>query len=229
MKLVVFSDIHGNSDALKELLIAEPPVEGCQYIFCGDIVGYYYKPKECIDILKKMVPLISVRGNHDQMYLDSFFDSDMTNSLIQKYGSSYKNKDMSIAEYLSNLPLQCMLTIEGKDIIVQHGAPDNLLEGRIYPDTRLGCLDTISADIVLFGHTHYRMHKIIHGQTHWINAGSLGQPRDGLGFSYCVIKTEPFSIEFKRIKVNIEDLKRQAKTYDFQNPYLWEVFERERK
>ena len=41
MEWVVFSDIHGNYEALRSLLEAEKPNGKRQYLFLGDVVGYY--------------------------------------------------------------------------------------------------------------------------------------------------------------------------------------------
>lgn len=228
MKLVVFSDIHGNSDVLKKMLAEEPPSKNCQYICCGDIVGYYYNVKECINMLREIENLICVRGNHDQMYINAFFDASLTSTLVRKYGSSYKYRDISVIEYLSTLPLQKTLQIDEKNILIQHGTPDDLLEGRIYPDTEIYSNTDKVVDIILSGHTHYRMHKMVN-QTHWINPGSLGQPRDGMGFSYCVIITKPFLVEFRKLEVNMDKLKKQIQMYDIHNSYLREILERKKE
>ena len=61
MRTLVISDIHANIDAL--IAIEEP----CDSVIClGDIVDYGPDPIACIDYLRKLdVPLIRVRGNHD--------------------------------------------------------------------------------------------------------------------------------------------------------------------
>ena len=44
-KIGVLSDIHGNYDAL-EAVIKNAKKKGINnFIFCGDLVGYYYEPK----------------------------------------------------------------------------------------------------------------------------------------------------------------------------------------
>ena len=39
-----------------------------------------------------------------------------------------------------------------------------------------------------------------------INPGSLGQPRDGHGFSYCILDTETGGIDFKSVDIDIDKL-----------------------
>ena len=46
MEFVVFSDLHGNSRALKAMLSALDPSRTYAFICCGDITGYYYDELE---------------------------------------------------------------------------------------------------------------------------------------------------------------------------------------
>jgi len=48
MKYAIIADIHANLSALKAVL---QEFQKCTNIAClGDIVGYYNKPKECLDV-----------------------------------------------------------------------------------------------------------------------------------------------------------------------------------
>jgi len=42
MKICIFSDIHGNQYALKAFMREISNYDIDQFIFCGDIFGYYY-------------------------------------------------------------------------------------------------------------------------------------------------------------------------------------------
>jgi predicted phosphodiesterase len=64
MKYAIISDIHANLPALQTVL-RDAEQQGCTHTAClGDIVGYFNKPKECLDIIRGMnIPC--AQGNYD--------------------------------------------------------------------------------------------------------------------------------------------------------------------
>ena len=220
---VIFSDIHGNVKALRQLLEREgSDIENC-YIFCGDICGYYYKVDECVKVLKNISGLIAVRGNHDQYYIESYLDEKKTSYLANKYGASYKRKTDYVYSFIQDLPLKNTIYCEQKKIHIQHGSPIDPLEGRIYPDTVLP--DVEDEAIYITGHTHYSMYRKSKDGI-WINPGSLGQPRDGKGFSYCKLDMENMNVTFHTLEIDISDLIQEIRNNDTDNKYLEEVLYR---
>lgn len=217
MKYVIFSDIHGNADALRKLLEKETQDSGTGFIFCGDVCGYYYEARECIDLLKSIQGLIAVRGNHDQYYIDAFDDPEITEKLAQKYGSSYREKNEDIREYLLSLPLVRIIERDGRIMRIQHGLPADPLEGRLYPDTPLP--EAEKGTVYIVGHTHYQMYRD-YSESLWVNPGSLGQPRDGKGFSYCRLDTEIMNFQFCSVDVDTRRLVQKIRMNDPENKYL---------
>ena len=222
MEYVIFSDIHGNAKALCEMMKSE--LNGCnrRFIFCGDICGYYYEAEECVRLLERIPGLMIVRGNHDQYYLDAYYDYDFTEKLVQKYGSSYRIKNETVYSYINNLPERLQLNIAGRKVYVQHGSYSNSLEGRVYPNTELENLTTDA--VYIFGHTHYQMYRR-KDNCIYINPGSLGQPRDGIGFAYCVLDDE-FKATFHRVELDVNELVQEVRIKDPDNMYLEEVLYR---
>ena len=131
MRYIIFSDIHGNDLALKKLLETEPPSSEKRFIFCGDICGYYYHEKECVELLENMEGLTAVRGNHDQYYIDSFEDKELTEKLIKKYGSSYEHKEKEVLEYLKKMPEKAEISIGNNMCRIMHGTWEDPIEGRV--------------------------------------------------------------------------------------------------
>ena len=124
--------------------------------------------------------------------------------------------------------LEWSKTIEDNSaqIYLQHGSPENPLEGRIYPDT---CPPVSKKNaIYLMGHTHYRMIKKDKNGALWINPGSLGQPRDGKGFSYCRLDTESRNVIFRTVDIDIMNLVCQIRMNDPGNKYLEEILYRKK-
>jgi len=64
MRYGIFSDIHGNWEALQEALRFYEKEGITDYICLGDIVGYGANPKECLDQVRAL-NAICVAGNHD--------------------------------------------------------------------------------------------------------------------------------------------------------------------
>lgn len=210
MRICIFSDIHGNIEALEKMLDAEKGNVDL-FIFAGDIFGYFYCQKEIIDILMSMENLIAVKGNHERNYLTESVNKD----LLEKYGSSY-NIELSEPqhEYLRQLPDYLEVAVSDRQFGIFHGGPDDYLEQRIYPDSELDDKSVLERyEFLILGHTHYRLVKKT-GRTTIINPGSLGQPRDGKGFSYCILNTQSKTYQFKSVKVDIQKLLSQVRELD---------------
>lgn len=210
MKICVFSDIHGNQEAFENMLYNEQKNTDL-FIFVGDIFGYFYGQRQIIDTMMSMDNLLAVKGNHDSQYLLRKNDED----LVNRYGSSYtlKLSDLEM-QYINSLPEKLEIEIEKKRFGIFHGGYDNYLEQRIYPNENMQNMDWFfKYDFVILGHTHYRLcYK--EKNTIVINPGSLGQPRDEYGFSYCVLDTEENDTVFKKVNVNIKKIINEVSIKD---------------
>lgn len=238
MKICVFSDVHGNYQALDKMLSVEADVS--RFFFLGDIFGYFTDQQQIIERMSKMDNLTCICGNHDAYYLRSLHDDSLREELVKKYGSSYLSKiSDSQIEFLKNMSECLVEDIDGIKLAFYHGGPDDYLEQRIYPDTELaldsdGVLvanddnmsDTSKAgalDVIFTGHTHYRLSRSLPvnneesmvvkpdnllqaGECMLINPGSLGQPRDGKGFSYCVFDTQAREVSFRNVEIDVDEL-----------------------
>jgi putative phosphoesterase len=213
MKLCVFSDIHGNIDAFNKMIeIEKNNVDG--YIFLGDIFGYFYNQSEIIDKLRSIKNIWAVRGNHDENYMQMMNEGkSIKKELIDKYGSSYSILlNSKQKKYLEQLPNCLEVEIDGKICGIYHGGILDYTNQRIYPDTKLD-LPIDKYDILLLGHTHYRLVRR-YGESLVINPGSLGQPRDGKGFSYVILDLYNKSYEFKTVNVDIIKLINMMENLD---------------
>ena len=91
MRLLVFSDLHGNSYALDAFLERIQNEEYDRKIFCGDIFGYYYNQHEIIKKLAQMDDLIWLKGNHDDYFLRLFCGMEEEEDYVEHYGHSYRD------------------------------------------------------------------------------------------------------------------------------------------
>ena len=198
MKLVVFSDIHGNLPALDAFLEKIETLSYDALVFCGDIFGYYYHQKEIIERL--------YHGMSDEK------------QYIQKYGHSYANVRKRFHEEEARLidrhKPEHQMECNGCRIGIFHGTPENSLEGRLYPDRFVSNPDDYrNYDLVILGHTHCRMLRK-EQNTLIVNSGSLGQPRDGNGFGYAVVDTESLQAEFGEVTIDRKRLYREIDRYE---------------
>jgi len=216
--LFFFTDIHGNLGAFNKFIAEIDRNKDPQIIFGGDVLGYYYNPNEILDELRKR-KIKSVLGNHDQYFLDLLDGKISEETLINRYGTSYKNLTGIISKenitFLRSLPKSLDLTINDKRIYVVHGSPENELNGRIYPDSDLGKYSDFFSnyDLVLLGHSHHKMQRKLN-RTLILNPGSLGQQRDGKGCSYAIIDIENLNVDIKVVSYDINALVKEVREKD---------------
>lgn len=222
MKIAIISDIHSNIYGLDAVL---KDISEVDKILCaGDLTGYYPFVNQ---IIEKCIScnIISVRGNHDHYVvnggiLDDNKESIKTSVELTKKLISKKNLD-----YIKNLPKKIQANIDGKKILMVHGSPWDVLEGRIYPDYEdFDKFLEIHEDVVILGHTHYPFIKKI-GNLTIVNPGSCGQPRDYNLLSYVLWDTKTNVFKNKRVNFNIEEFKKKAMEENWDEE-LFKVFKR---
>ena len=230
MRMIIFSDIHGNKYAFDKFIEDIKHIDYDYIIFCGDIFGYYYNQEYVIDKLKQIDKLIWLKGNHDDMFVKVCKGLIDEETCISKYGHSYsglkKKFSAELIEYIDKLPAHFKLNIDNKLIGIFHGTPGAPLDGRLYPNNDIISTDEYDFyDIVILGHTHFKMKRNINN-TVIINPGSIGQPRDGKGFGYAVLDINTGEVEFKNIEFNVDELYKEIDLYDPDLSKLKEVLER---
>lgn len=219
MEFAVFSDVHGNIYALEEMLRQTEKCGINNYIFCGDIVGYFLHQEEVIDHLRRLPGLFAVKGNHDEYYLSTLGNSRVSEYYAEKYGKSHTRRLTDRAlRYLESLPESVDICIERKRVLIVHGSKEQYLEGRVYPDTEVSEDTYRDYDFVFLGHTHYRMYRKI-GKTVLLNPGSLGQPRDKGGYSFCTVNMETGECCFHTVCLN-QDLLLKELSLSQERPEL---------
>lgn len=200
MKILFFSDIHGNIEAMNALCNRIEKECFDRIIFCGDVAGYGYHVNEICETLS-VLGVDFIRGNHDQMVIDIVDGCVAEKDAVQKYGASYIGITQALTErtirFMRNSLDKIELMEDGIRIIAVHGSIDNHLNGRIYPDSQINDDEGYcNFDYIVEGHTHFRMVRKV-GPAFIINPGSVGQPRDGKHPSFAVMDTAE-----KRVVIN---------------------------
>jgi predicted phosphodiesterase len=195
----VFSDVHGNLEALGAVLdfFHASRVEG--YICCGDVVGYGPNPEECLGLVRALKHLNIVCGNHDLAAIGRI-DVEWFNPYAR--AATFWTRAALGGEsrrFLENLTAR----LDHKDFTVVHGSPQRpadeyLLSAAQFKNNMSG----VKAWPLFCGHSHMPMsfqctadgkvqalfiedHQTITGEAApdrivpaAYNPGAVGQPRD---------------------------------------------------
>ena len=219
MKLLIFSDIHGNNHAFSAFVKSlSAQNEQYELLFLGDFIGYYYGANEIISYCREN-NISCVLGNHDKYFLDILDGKLSLEKYVKKYGHSYEIALNTVSKenvsFLRRLDKKIILTNDKKKAYICHGSPLDNLEGRIYPDTDLSIFESVvdGFNYVITGHTHHKMNRN-HGSTTFLNPGSLGQQRDGKGCSYMFLDLREDAYSFQTVNYSIASLEREIDRYD---------------
>jgi diadenosine tetraphosphatase ApaH/serine/threonine PP2A family protein phosphatase len=195
--IAVISDVHGNLEALRAVLADADGAGFSRMVNLGDMVGYGPEPDACVKLLRERA-VESVLGNHEHGLVEAqargWFNPqarralDRTRTLLS---------DEALM-YFRTLPR----TIEVCGALFVHGCPPGLVSRYLYELDEDDLRETFGlyANRLCFaGHTH-ELERISLGADgrrverdplrkgrcrldpaarHIINAGSVGQPRDG--------------------------------------------------
>lgn len=224
MRLAVFSDIHGNLEALDAFLadVANRRVD--RYVCLGDIVGYGANPNECIERVRAIPNINIILGNHDAGAV----------WLTSPYGMNKEAKEAILwtmdvltpehADFLKTLKPKIVMA----DMSFSHANPYNPGAWR-YVDTRKYAARSFSRTrekLLFVGHTHRSLmvtkknfFKIIleipkdntpltvsEHSRHIFNGGSIGQPRDGKPLAgYLIYDTRKKRVTIHRVAYDYQE------------------------
>ncbi len=217
MRFAIFSDIHGNLEAL-EAVLADARERHCTHFVClGDLVGYNANPRECLEIVREL-DCPTVKGNHDEQA--SLPQTSGEFNEMAERAMKWTRGQLSDADrgWLHDLRLQRQV----RDFTIVHATLDTPGQwGYVFRDLEAAASFTYQhTTLCFFGHTHIQgafirddrarrsMHEQIHiefDKKYFINAGSVGQPRDGdWRAAYCIYHAEENLIEQRRVRYDVE-------------------------
>ena len=195
MKIAVISDIHGNMEAFKQVLLDIDDSQVDAVVCLGDCIGYGPEPDQVVKLLRqKSIPCIM--GNHelglvDRTYLD-WFNTPTRQSLLLT--ETLLSPDT--LEFIKSL--KPAMILHGCRFV--HGFPPDSITTYMsgissYKFVRV--FSEMQEKICFVGHTHVpeivsfdgesvsRVHlyqgveSLEDSQQYIVNVGSVGQPRDG--------------------------------------------------
>ena len=208
MKVAVFSDIHGNYQALDAILNDVKKQNIDKTIFLGDSISLGPSPYECIDRLMKE-NITFINGNHELYLLDrKFYDEDMTEIEIEHNLWVLKKLKNEHIEYILKQPLSYSLTINNKKYLFIHFFQENAT----YPfkhisifktDEYKKVFDSIDYNYCFYGHYHQgRIDK--YNNKYFYGIGSSGCVKSNKTFYYIIDDNniQKIEIEFNREEFN---------------------------
>ena len=216
LRCAILSDIHANLEAF-EAVLHDAAEQRCTHFVClGDIVGYNANPHECIERVQSMDCPV-VKGNHDEQasQIESSRDlNELAESAIRWTRDHLSNEDKA---WLADLRLQRQV----RDFTIVHATLDTPGQWA-YVFNNLDAASSFTyqhTPVCFFGHTHVPMAFIrdegvrrvkidqLHietGKKYFINAGSVGQPRDAdWRAAYCVYDIENNVVELRRVRYEL--------------------------
>ena len=195
MRLAIISDIHGNMDALDEVLADIDKSNVDATICLGDMVGYGPEPEAVVQAIQSR-DIATLMGNHELSILDpkylAWFNP-LARLSIQKTIPMLSEKSLAFIANLKTFVCQ-------KRARFVHGfPPDSVITYLFQIEESAFCsaFESMPENVCFVGHTHklefvsYKDGAVIRAplikgvmqlrkeKKYIINVGSVGQPRDG--------------------------------------------------
>lgn len=231
MKIAILSDIHGNFDALAEVLTAAGKEKVDHLLILGDIVGYYYHPDKVLEALAPW-SYDMIKGNHEEILQKLIQEPAIGPAVQVKYGCAHQLALEKLTKkqlnFLLGLPESRSVAYDGLSFLMCHGSPWSL-DQYIYPDSEpdliLKC-DSKEHDFVLIGHSHYAFAK--HNENSiLLNPGSVGQSRQKGGkASWALVDTKNGSFQQRSTDYGVERLVQEVQIKDPGAAYHMKILKR---
>ncbi|MBN2335598.1 metallophosphoesterase family protein [Candidatus Bathyarchaeota archaeon] len=216
MRIAVFSDVHANIQALRNVLTdirAQKPDMVC---CLGDLVGYGPRPNEAVALLKEM-ETPTIMGNYDDGVGNERGDCGCAYVTPVDKANGQKSIDWTTAavtadykKYLRGLRSEIRLEAGGHRVLMVHGSPRRINEylHADRPEASLRrLLEPLDVDVLVCGHTHVPYHRVVDG-VHVVNDGSVGKPKDGDPRACYALITlgDEVEVEFRRVEYPVEQV-----------------------
>jgi predicted phosphodiesterase len=229
MAIAVFSDIHGNLEALEAILkdIRKRRRKIKDTYFLGDAITFGPDSSKCLKLLQEY-NVKCVVGNHEQRIIK--YDKTvgaMTHAGIKHMEYIYHSLDNEDIRFIKSMPLERTLDYKGYRLYFAHYAHD--AKGLVLEDFDQfsePVLDEIfakcDADIVFFGHMH--MHKLIinpAARSYYCLGASGATKSDKTFYTYFDIRENAdtnYNLDSYRIVVKYDRKKFESKMMDSDMP-----------
>jgi len=227
---MIFSDVHGNFEALQSVVsdAAERKID--RGVFLGDLVGYGPYPNECIELVRDLKNCRCIVGNHDVAVFWQTSPYGMSSAAREAVLWTMDQLSDANKNYLAELPDR----LDIADMTFVHANPYNPRGWRYVLDRKyaLRSFAATRCRNLFIGHSHrplviVRKHLLAvelktvvgsgrfpvgDGRRRIVNCGSVGQPRDGDSRScYLIFDSRTRELEFHRVAYDVEKTARAVR------------------
>jgi predicted phosphodiesterase len=191
-RFALYSDIHGNIEALDAVLANIASVGITERYCLGDLVGYGPDSSAVISRVRETGDPV-IRGNYDHGVGNRKGECGCYYGTPQAKldgEESYRFTDAALDDaehdYLASLLDEVRFEVDGFRVLLVHGSPRRINE-YLMPDRTDKHLAKLAgeadADLICFGHIHIPYHRTVEldgGRVaHFVSDGSVGKPKDG--------------------------------------------------
>lgn len=226
----IYSDIHGNLEALQAVLARMKELGIERRICLGDLVGYCANPNECVDLIRENADLV-ILGNHDSVALGRESSENFNFYARRAIEWTRENLTPASVAFLQNLSY---LETEN-DICFVHASPRSPADWYYVTslDDAVDAFGFFQQRICFVGHTHWPIIVVMEGESSFricdtlsytlepgqrmlVNVGSVGQPRDRNPMaSFAICDSETLSVEIERVPYDISRTQKKMQDLDF--------------
>ncbi len=231
MKYGIYSDIHGNLEALQRVLESMKRLGVEKKVCLGDIVGYGPFPNECVELVKNNSDFV-ILGNHDSVAIGRESADNWNNYNAQKAIEwTAKVLTTESVEFFKGLPYMA----SESPLLFVHASPWSPADWRYVTslDDAVDAFSFFTERICFIGHTHWPIIVITEGEQNFrvsetlfhtllpeqrilVNDGSVGQPRDRNPLAaWCLCDTEKMTVEIIRVAYDINKTQEAMRKLGF--------------
>ncbi len=220
MKIAVISDIHGNYEALASVLDDIDLQSVDRVISLGDNIGYGADSEKVIQTVRSH-DIISILGNHEMAVIDKRVRAWFKKDAAKAIDKAIKSLSSDSIEHIRTMETN----LARHECYFVHGFPPDSFRFYLHQvdeDRFLKAFDEMTVPVCFVGHTHKlnlvypenkgtQSKKLGNGKKeldrerkYVINAGSVGQPRDGTcKAQYVIWDSHGFELEVRTVSYDV--------------------------
>ena len=220
-KVAILSDIHGNLQALKEVISDLSNYDVDSIVLLGDLIDYGMQSNESVELIRKEFSskiICNIWGNHEKAILTEDFDHFSSQRGVESAKFTALQLNDEVKDYLNDDLIhegKLEFELDNMNALAIHGSLLDNYWKAIFPDNLNG--DYCDYDIVFSGHSHYphvfqKFYEVDNPDMRdkksvlFINPGSVGQPRNhNPNAQYAILDTETMGVELRAVEYPVDE------------------------
>ena len=220
-KVAILSDIHGNLQALKEVISDLSNYDVDSIVLLGDLIDYGMQSNESVELIRKEFSskiICNIWGNHEKAILTEDFNHFSSQRGVESAKFTALQLNDEVKDYLNDDLIhegKLEFELDNMNALAIHGSLLDNYWKAIFPDNLNG--DYCDYDIVFSGHSHYphvfqKFYEVDNPDMRdkksvlFINPGSVGQPRNhNPNAQYAILDTETRGVELRAVEYPVDE------------------------